>query len=63
MLGGNNHLLTPVYDCIHDCIRDRNLGLDPEVGSSLEYEYSETQLQSGGYIHVKWWDGRPVSPD
>ena len=40
--GGKNHLLTPVHDWIHDCIRDWHPGLDTEVGSSLEYEYSVT---------------------
>ena len=60
VLGGNNHVLTPVYDWIHDCIWYWHPGLEPEVGSSLEYKYSETQSQSGGYIHVKWWNGRPV---
>ena len=33
------------------------MGLDPEVGSSLEYEYSVTQWLLGDYIYVKWWDG------
>ena len=40
VLGGKNHFLTPVNNWIHDCIRDWNPGLDPEVGSSLECEYS-----------------------
>ena len=42
MLGGKNHFLTPVQNCIHDCIWEWNTGLDPEVGSSLECEYSVT---------------------
>ena len=35
-------------------------GLDPELGSSLEYEYSVTQLPPGDYRYVKWWDGGPI---
>ena len=35
-------MLTPAYNCIHDFIRDWYLGLDPEEGSRLDYEYSVT---------------------
>ena len=45
---------------MHDCIWDWHTGLDPEVGSSLEYNYSVTQFPPGDYIYVKWWDGGPV---
>ena len=41
-LGGKNHFLTPAHDWIHNCIRDWHPGLDPDLGSSLEYEYSVT---------------------
>ena len=59
MLGGKNHFLTPAHDWIHDCIWDWHPVLDPEVGSSLEYEYSVTQSPPGDYIYVKGWDGGP----
>ena len=49
--GGENHFLTPSNDCIHNCIREWHLGLDPEVGSSLEYEYSVTH----GAAKVAWY--------
>ena len=49
--GGKNHLLTPVHDWIHDCIRDWHPGLDSEVGSSLEYEYSVTH----GAAKAAWY--------
>ena len=48
---GKNHFLTPAHDWIHDCIRDWNLGLDPEVGSDLECEYSETS----GAAKAAWY--------
>ena len=53
----------PVHDWIQDCIWDWYPGLDPEVGSSLEYEYIVTQSPSGEYIYVKWWDDGMVSRD
>ena len=53
MLWGKNHFLTPVHNWICDCIRDWNSGLDPELVSSLEYEYSVTQSPPGCYIYVK----------
>ena len=31
-----------MHDWIHDCIRHWHLGLDPDLGSSLEYKYSVT---------------------
>ena len=31
--------------------------LDPEVGSSLDDEYTVTQFPPGYYFYVKWWDG------
>ena len=40
MLGGNNHVLTPAHNWIHDCIRYWHPELDTEVGSSQEYKYS-----------------------
>ena len=42
--GGKNCFLTAAHDWIHDCIQDLHPRLDPEVGSSLEYEESVTQL-------------------
>ena len=39
-LRGKNHFLTPVYDWIHNCIRNWHPGLYLEVGYRLEYEYS-----------------------
>ena len=60
MLGGKDNLLTPAQDWIHNCIWDWHQELDPEVGSSLGYEYSVTQSPPGDYIYVKWWDGGPV---
>ena len=57
---GKNNFLTPVHDWIQDCIWDCHLGLELEVGSSLEYEYSVTQFLPGYYIYVKRWDGGPV---
>ena len=57
--GGKNHFLTPAYDYIHECIRDWHLGMDPEVGSSLEYEYSVTQSPPGDHIYGKYLGGRP----
>ena len=41
--GGKNHFLSPEHDCFRDFIWDWHPGLDPEVGSSLEYEYSTTR--------------------
>ena len=35
-------------------------GLDSEVGSSLDEEYSVTQLLPGDYYYVKWWGGGPI---
>ena len=32
-------------------------GLDLEVVSSLEYEYSVTRSPPGDYSYIKWWDG------
>ena len=32
------------------------MGLEPEVGSILEYDYIVTQLLTGNYIYVKWWN-------
>ena len=55
-LGGLESLLNP-------CARlDTHLhpGLDPGVGSSLEYKYSVTQSPPGDYFYVKWWDGGPI---
>ena len=49
--GGNNHFLTPAHDWIHGCIRDWYPVLDPEVGSSLEYEYSVTH----GSLKETWY--------
>ena len=46
-----------MHDWMHNSIRDWYPGLDPEVGSSLEYKYSVTQSPSGDYIYVKWWAG------
>ena len=57
--GFKNLFLTPGHDWIHDCIRDWHPGLDPDLGSSLEYEYSVTQSPPGDYIYVKGWDGGP----
>ena len=57
--GGESYFLNPAHNWIHDCIRDWHLGLEPEVGSSLEYEYSVTQLPPGDYIYVKWWEDGP----
>ena len=51
VVGGKNHFLTPAHDWIHDCIRDWHPGLDPEVGSNLEYEYSVTH----GAVKVDWY--------
>ena len=34
-------------------------GLDPEVGSSLDDEYSVTESPPVYYCHVKWWYGGP----
>ena len=51
MLGGKNHFLTPAHDWIHDCIRDWLTGMDPEVGSSLEYKYSVTH----GTAKAAWY--------
>ena len=34
--------------------------LEPEVGSSLEYEYSVTKSPLGGYSYVKWWYVGPI---
>ena len=48
-----------MHDWIHDCIRDWHPGLDPDLGSSLEYEDSVTQSPPGDYIYVKGWDGGP----
>ena len=59
MLGGKNHFLTPTHNWIHDCIWDLRPGLDPEVGSSLEYEYSVTH----GDAKAAWyspWVGRSL---
>ena len=56
-MAGQEYIFNP-------CARpDKRLhtGLDPEVGSSLDYEYSVTQSPPGGYCDVKWWDGRLVS--
>ena len=58
--GGKNLFLTPAHDWIHNCFRDWHPGLDPEVGSSLEYKYSVTQLPPVDYVYVKWWGGGPV---
>ena len=55
-LGGLESILNP-------CIQldtQLNTGLVPGVGSSLEYEYSVTQLPPGGYQYVKWWDNGPI---
>ena len=52
---GNNHFLTPLHVLINDYIQDWHLGLDSEVRSSLEDEYSVTQSLPGYYIVVKWW--------
>ena len=41
---GKNLFLTPSQDWIQDCIWDWHPGLDPEVGSSLEYEYIVTHV-------------------
>ena len=41
--GDENHFLTPVQDWIYGCIQDWYPGLDPELGSILEYEYSATK--------------------
>ena len=60
MLRGKNHFLTPAQDWIHDCIWYWHPGLDPEMVSSLEYEYIVTQLKPCDYIYVKWGDGGPV---
>ena len=30
------------------------------MGSSLEYDYSVTQLLPGDYRYVKWWEGGPI---
>ena len=38
-----------------------NPGLEPEVGYSLDYEYSVAQSPQGGYFYVKWWDDGPIS--
>ena len=35
-------------------------GMDPGLGSSLEYKYSVTQFSPGYYCYVKWWDGGPI---
>ena len=50
-MGGHNHFLTPVHDWIRDCIWDWHPGLDPEVGSSLEYEYTVT----GTAVKAAWY--------
>ena len=50
-LRGNNLLLTPTYDYIHDCNQEWHTGLDPEVGSSLEYKYSVTR----GAANAPWY--------
>ena len=34
-------------------------GLDPDLGSGPEYEYSVTQSPPGDYSYVKGWDGGP----
>ena len=39
---GKNLFLTPAHEWIHECIQDWHLGMDLEVGSSLEYEYNVT---------------------
>ena len=49
--GVKNHLLTPVNDWIHDFIRYWYLGLESEVGSSLEYKYSVTC----GFTKAAWY--------
>ena len=49
--GGKNHLLTPGHNWIHDCILDWHPELDPEVGPSLEYEYSMTH----GTAKAAWY--------
>ena len=41
-------------------IRDWHPGLDQEVGSILEWEYSVAQSPPGDYIYVKWWDIGPI---
>ena len=60
VLGGKTRFLTSAHDWIHDCIHDWHMGLDPEVVSRLEYEYSVNQLLSEDYIYFKWWDVGPV---
>ena len=35
-------------------------GLDPGVGSSLQYEYSVIQSPPVDYCYFKWWDGGPI---
>ena len=60
VLGVKNHFLTPVHDWIHDHIRDWHQGLDPELGSSLEYEYIVSIIPPGGYFYIKCWDGGTV---
>ena len=37
-----------------------HLGLEPEVESSLNGNYSVTQSPPVDYYYVKWWDGGPI---
>ena len=56
-LGGLEYLLNP-------CARldtQLHLGLDPEVGSSLDDKYSLTQSPPDDYYYVKWWDGGQIT--
>ena len=40
-----------MHDWIHDCIRDWHPGMDPEVGSRMEYWYSVTY----GVAKADWY--------